>query len=309
MTLEHPNTRDGAVVVLAKQTNGSKGVLVKFVQPLEHASDEVTGHEDHGELVIVFIVSPPDGVVLMVKVFPEPSHGFGFIIVGVESLPFFKIKGSFGHFLKWISFLLNLGFIFCRFLLFLFFFLLLRLFLGFLFWCLFLLLFLVVSFAREFGKLLGIKLGHFGAQIDLANYSLGIGLINHGIEPSGPIYKRFSKLSIQNLGIETEHGASHGNVGQTESLTNKESSGEKMIVQSLEGSLDVLLGSLGGSLVVLHDPHRGEDPGTGGRQDLIVSHTHPLHNLSSSSSISAPTKFIICHIVGNSIGLCQQHSI
>merc|ERR1712112_28670 len=200
----------------------------------------------------------------MVKMFPEPGHRLWLIIVGVESLPFFKIKGSFGHFLKWISFLLYLGFIFCRFLLFLFFFLLL---------CLFL------SLAREFGKLLGIKLGHFGAQIDLANYSLGIGLINHGIEPSGHIYKRFSKLSIQNLGIETEHGASHGNIRQTESLTNKEGSGEKMIVQSLESSLDVLLDSLGGSLVVLHDPHRGEDPGTGCWQDLIICHAHPLHNL------------------------------
>merc|ERR1712012_592151 len=229
--------------------------------------------------------------------FPEPGHGLWFIIVGVESLPFFKIKGSFGHFLKWISFLLNLGFIFCRFLLFLFFFLLLRLFLGFLFWCLILLL------------LLGIKLCHFGAQIDLANYSLGIGLINHGIEPSGYIYKRFSKLSIQNLGIETEHGTSHGNISQTESLTNKESSGEKMIVESLESSLDVLLGPLGGSLVVLHDPHRGEDPGTGGRQDLVICHAHPLHNLSSSSSITAPTKFIISNIVGNSVGFCQQDSI
>merc|ERR1719282_1462018 len=309
MTLEHPNTRDGAVVVLAKQTNGSKGVLVEFVQTLEHASDEVTGHEDHGELVIVLVISPPDGVVLMVKVFPEPGHGLGFIIVGVESLPFFKIKGSFGHFLKWISFLLNFGFIFCRFLLFLFFFLLLRLFLGFLFRSLFLLFFLVVSLARELGKLLGIKLCHFGAQIDLANYSLGIGLIDHGIEPSGYIYKRFSKLSIQNLGIETDHGASHGNIRQTESLTNKEGSGEKMIVQSLESSLDVLLGPLGGRLVVLHDAHCGEDPGTGCWQDLVICHAHPLHNLSSSSSITAPTKFIICHIVSNSIGFCQQHSI
>merc|ERR1712112_601858 len=67
----------------------------------------------------------------MVKMFPEPGHRLWLIIVGVESLPFFKIKGSFGHFLKWISFLLYLGFIFCRFLLFLFFFLLLRLFLSF----------------------------------------------------------------------------------------------------------------------------------------------------------------------------------
>merc|ERR1712012_624167 len=144
--------------------------------------------------------------------FPKPGHGLWLIIVGVESLPFFKIKGSFGQFLKWISFLLYLGFIFCRFLLFLFFFLLLRLFLGFLFRCLFLLLLLVVSLAREFSKLLGIKLGHFGAQVDLTNYSLGIGLIDHGIEPSGYINKRFSKLCIQNLGIETEHGASHGNI-------------------------------------------------------------------------------------------------
>merc|ERR1719282_800521 len=291
MTLEHPNTRDGAVVVLAKQTNGSKGVLVEFVQPLEHASDEVSGHEDHGELVIVLVVSPPDGVVLMVKMFPEPGHGLGFIIVGVESLPFFKIKGSFGHFLEWISFLLYLGFIFCRFLLFLFFFLLLRLFLGFLFWCLFLLLLLVVSLAREFCKL------------------LGMGLIDHGIEPSGHIYKRFSELCIQNLGIETDHGTSHGNIRQTESLTNKESSGEKMIVQSLEGGLDVLLDSFGGRLVVLHDAHRGEDPGTGCWQDLVVCHAHPLHNLSSGSSITAPTQFIISNIICNSIGFCQQHSI
>merc|ERR1712012_1406835 len=176
--------------------------------------------------------------------FPKPGHGLWLIIVGVESLPFFKIKGSFGHLLKWISFLLYLGFIFCRFLLLLFFFLLLGLFLGFLFWCLFLLLLLVVSLAREFGKLLGIKLCHFGAQIDLANDSLGIGLVDNGIEPSGHIYKGFSELDIQNLGIETEHGASHGNIRQTESLTNKEGSGEKMIVESLKSSLDVLLGPL-----------------------------------------------------------------
>ena len=31
--------------------------------------------------------------------------------------------------------------------------------------------------------------------------------------------------------------------------------------------------------------------------------------LSSGSSITAPTKFIICHIVSNSVGFCQQHSI
>merc|ERR1719295_2335197 len=97
-------------------------------QRLEHSSDEGAGHEDHGELVIVLVISAPDGVILMVKVFPEPGHRLGLIVVGVKSLPFLEIKTSLGHLLEWVR-LLRLCWDICLWLgfLLLLFFLLLRL--------------------------------------------------------------------------------------------------------------------------------------------------------------------------------------
>ena len=52
-----------------------------------------------------------------------------------------------------------------------------------------------------------------------------------------------------------------------------------MSVERVQGSLDVLLGPVCGGLVVLHDAHTGEHPGTGGGQNLTVGPAHPLNHL------------------------------
>ena len=89
-------------------------------------------------------------------------------------------------------------------------------------------------------------------------------------------------------------------------LSNKEGSCEKMIVQGLESSLDVLLGC---NLVELHDTHCGEHLGTAGGEDLVIIHAHPLDNLCAVSRVSSSSELIICHKVGNGIGFCQKNSI
>ena len=58
-----------------------------------------------------------------------------------------------------------------------------------------------------------------------------------------------------------------------------------MVVQGLEGGLNVLLGPVSGVLVELHDAHGGEDPGAAGWKDFIVSHAHPLNDLKTNSNI------------------------
>merc|ERR1719209_1294222 len=94
LSLEDPDATDGGIVVLAEKTSRCKRVLLEFLQTLEHSSDEVARHEDHGQLVIVLVVASPDGVVLVVKVLPEPGNGRILVIVGVKPLPFLQIESS-----------------------------------------------------------------------------------------------------------------------------------------------------------------------------------------------------------------------
>ena len=54
-----------------KEQHGGKSILAEFLQPLEHASYQVARHEDHGQLVVVLVVTPPDGIVFFVELFPE----------------------------------------------------------------------------------------------------------------------------------------------------------------------------------------------------------------------------------------------
>merc|ERR1719431_1980540 len=85
------------VVILSEQTTRSESILLQLFQPLEHSSNEVTRHENHSELVVILVIPPPNRVVLVVKVFPEPSHTCWFFIVGIKPLPLLQIESSFGH--------------------------------------------------------------------------------------------------------------------------------------------------------------------------------------------------------------------
>merc|ERR1712226_1491537 len=209
----------------------------------------------------LYLVSAPDGIVLVVEMLPEPGNRLRLVVVGVKPLPLLEIKGSLWHLLEWVSLLglwgnisLGLGFL-----------LLLLLLLG-----------LLVALPGELGKLLGVKLSHLGAESDLAQHSLGVGLIDNSGEPSGHIDEWLPEGGVQHLLVEAQHGGGHGDVSEGESLAHQEGSGQQVVVQALQGGLHVLLGPLGGVLVELHDAHGGEDPGAGSGENLVVCHGHPL---------------------------------
>merc|ERR1711971_1102778 len=236
---------------------------------------------------------------------PEPGNRLGLVIVGVKSLPLLEIKGSLWHLLEWISLLglwgnISLGLVFVLLLL-------LFLLLGLL--LLLLVSLLVVALPGELGKLLGVKLGHLGAESHLTQHSLSVGLIDNSGEPSRHIDEWLPEGRVQHLLVEAQHGGGHGDVSEAESLANQEGSGQQVVVQTLQGGLHVLLGSLGGVLVELHDAHGGEDPGAGSGEDLVVCHGHPLDNLCSGSSVGASTELIISNVVSDGIRLGQENSI
>merc|ERR1712226_1641047 len=218
----------------------------------------------------LYLVSAPDGIVLVVEMLPEPGNRLRLVVVGVKPLPLLEIKGSLWHLLEWVSLLglwgnisLGLGFL-----------LLLLLLLG-----------LLVALPGELGKLLGVELSHLGAESDLAQHSLGVGLIDNSGEPSGHIDEWLPEGGVQHLLVEAQHGGGHGDVSEGESIAHQEGSGQQVVVQALQGGLHVLLGPLGGVLVELHDAHGGEDPGAGSGENLVVCHGHPLDNLSSGRSV------------------------
>merc|ERR1712032_886150 len=234
---------------------------------------------------------------LSIKVFPEPLDGVILVVVGVEPLPFLQVKGALGKSCKRVLGLGLLGHTIvlllsssCR---------LLFLLLGFLLGRL--LLLLLVALARELCKLLGIKLRLLGTKNHLSQNSLGIGLVHHCCEPPVDVAESASECWVHHLLVETEKGAGHSNIGQGYPLTNQEGLGQQVVVEGFQNTLDVLLGSLCCILVKLHDAHGGEDPGAGSRQDVTVSHAHPLHHLCSGSGVTASSQLLIGNIVGNGI--------
>ena len=64
---------------------------------IQRTSDEVAAHEDHGQLVAVFVVAPPDGVVLLVELVPEVRNGLVGVVVGIEPLEVVHVEVALGH--------------------------------------------------------------------------------------------------------------------------------------------------------------------------------------------------------------------
>lgn len=53
-------TRDERVTGLAKDTHGTHGVLSRRLQSGEETTDQIGGHEDLGQFVVVLVVDSPD---------------------------------------------------------------------------------------------------------------------------------------------------------------------------------------------------------------------------------------------------------
>ena len=85
VTSEDPDSGDGAIIIIAEQTDGGKGVFLQLLNTLEHSRDEIAAHEHFRQLVVVFVFAEPDWPVIFVELIPEVGKGLGFIFIGVAT--------------------------------------------------------------------------------------------------------------------------------------------------------------------------------------------------------------------------------
>ena len=67
------------------------------IQDIVITSDQVAAHEDHGELIAVLVITPPDGVVLFVELVPEVWDRLFLVVVGVEPFEVIHVPCSLRH--------------------------------------------------------------------------------------------------------------------------------------------------------------------------------------------------------------------
>lgn len=93
LATDDKRTLDDGVVVSAVHGSTSKDVLAGSLKTSEESTDQVGGHEDLGQLIVVLVVDSPEGVVLGVVVLPEPLEGNWCVEVGVLTLPLINGDG------------------------------------------------------------------------------------------------------------------------------------------------------------------------------------------------------------------------
>ncbi|KAF1749993.1 hypothetical protein GCK72_016538 [Caenorhabditis remanei] len=77
VSLPHPDSGDGGVVVSSEKDHGCESVLLKLLQSLVHSVDKITAHESKSEIFWVLVLALPDRPGLGVEVLPEVWDGLG----------------------------------------------------------------------------------------------------------------------------------------------------------------------------------------------------------------------------------------
>lgn len=256
-------------------------------------SDQVARHEDHGELIVVLVIAPPDGVILLVKLVEEVGDGFLLVIVGIEPLEVVHVEVALGESCEGILLLLFAGE--------------LEgvggcsdggglLFGGLLLGLLLLDLLVVVAASFELG------LDDLLTQLDASNHGLEVGLVDQSLEPAGHVGEGFSVVGLEDVLVRQDEGAGHADVGQADPLADKEGGVEQVVVQEVEGLLQVFLGLVAGVLVGGHHSHDLEHPSAGGGQEFGVGVAQPLLNLSLGDGVLA-AELVIGHKSGDGVAL------
>jgi len=57
---EDPDSGDGAIIIIAEEADGGKGVFLQLLNTLEHSRDEIAAHEHFTQLVVVLVLAQPD---------------------------------------------------------------------------------------------------------------------------------------------------------------------------------------------------------------------------------------------------------
>lgn len=100
-----------------------------------------------------------------------------------------------------------------------------------------------------------------------------------------------------------EQTAEDHNVGQCDPLAGQEGGVLQLLVELLQHSLGLLLGSA--VLLLRQNAQQGEDPGTGGRHNLVVGEGDPLLDLGLHEGALSAAQLLVGQQVGDGIGLAQ----
>ena len=97
LTTENPDARYGEGLVFPKYTNAGKSSLAQFFNSLERSTYQVTGPKGHFKLIIILILSQPNGVVFLVKMFPKVWNRHYCVIVWVHPLEGIHVERAKKH--------------------------------------------------------------------------------------------------------------------------------------------------------------------------------------------------------------------
>lgn len=301
-------TRDGIVVVGAGYDHAGESVLASKFKTGEETANEVVGHEDKSQLVVVFVVDAPDAEALRIyrkhdvrstsdgfkklqtltKVLPEPLHGNIGVVVAVLALPVIQLKVAGG---KQVQLGLGLG---CR----LGFFSRLLLLLGSLLLRLFL-LFLLLLLGRSVlqGSL---------AEDNVTKSFLEVLLVDDGEVVTGDVLVLVAEFLVKDELVGPYKRGDKADIGQGNVLTNEVGLGQQDLVEGIHGTLDSLNGGINVGLHVGHETHQGVQPTSNVSVDFVLGEKDPLHDKCLLNSIRAQKRgvFLLSSgIVGDGTGL------
>lgn len=296
LTADYPVTRDVVVVGGTTDNHGTESVLVSAFKTSVETTDQVVGHEGLGKLIVVLVVSLPDGETLGIVVFPEPLHGNISIVVGVHALPGIhdegggrqKVKSTLGLGLRLglISFLIGFG-------------LLLLLGLG-------LLLLLGLLSSSLLLLLGGSILQSSFAKRDIAVNSLEVGLVDNGVEVTVNVLVLSTELLVEDHLVGVDQRGGNADISEADLFANQIGLVEKDLVEDIHSALDSLNSIVDAGLEVRTESHKGTKPTRPVVAKFIVSEEHPL--LDKGTLSGGGTEEISVVLVGGDV-VCDSRGL
>jgi hypothetical protein len=257
LATDQEDTSDEAVVVLSIDTSSTEEVFARSLETSEEATNQVVSHEGKLELIVIFVVNEPQGVLLGLVVLPEPGKGDrASILVRVLTLPLVENQSGLAKSLERV---LGLG---SR--------------LGF--------IFLLLSRLRSSfgGFLLRLLLLLGGGVLDsllhkngVLNNSLVDRLVDHGSVPTSNGRVLRAELLVQNGGKGAGDGGGSKDIGKGQTLTNEVSLSSEVLLKNGQVGESSLGGILNILLVVGVQSKERAVPRTDGGEELGVGIGYP----------------------------------
>ena len=264
LATDEEDTLDDRVVGGTVHGSTPKDVLAGSLKTSEESTDQVGGHEDLGQLVVVLVVHSPEGVVFRVVVLPEPLEGNWGVEVGVLTLPLINGNGWLGESLTgvlglwglndWLIFLIiNL----------------LSLRLGSGLWCL-----------RGGVSLLwsNVLQGWLINEVELTS-NVGVDwLVVDSLVPTGDVGVLRAPCLVEEELEATGDERSAEKIGKSDALAREVSVVGKVGLDDRDNLKSLLLGLLDALLVVWDTSLERLEPAAKGWENLRVEERHPLQD-------------------------------